>query len=97
MEKILEGQRIGGAALHPAQLVFQRADAHGILDRDLEALGPDRLHHEIRRARPHGGDHGINRAMRGLHDDWCFDAFFAQRREHAHAVEVRHDEIKHHG
>ena len=58
------------AALRPmrADLVLERVEAQRVLDRNLQTLGADRFDDEIERAGAHGGDHGLDRTVRGLHD-----------------------------
>jgi hypothetical protein len=50
--EIPEGERAGGAALHPAHLVLERAEPECVLDRHPEPLGTDRLDDEIDRRPP---------------------------------------------
>ena len=67
-DDVPERQRARRAPRHAAHLVLERVEAQRVLDRDRQPLGADRLDHEIERARPHGRDHGLDRAVRGLHD-----------------------------
>ena len=92
--EILEPQGAVGAALHAPDLAFQRADAQRVLDRHLQALGADRLDDEIGRTSPHGRDNRLDRPMRRLNDDRQGDVALAHGGEHAHAVEVGHDQVE---
>ena len=60
----------------------------------MQALGADRLDHEIIGAGAHGGDDRLDRAVRGLDDDRRADLALPHSGEHAHAVEIGHDEIE---
>jgi hypothetical protein len=93
---VLERQRSGMAALEALDFRFQCADGERVAQRDLQALGADRLHHEIGRARAHGRNHIVDAAVVGLHDDRNGDAGLAHARQHAQAVEIGHDQIEHH-
>ena len=79
---------------NPPDFVFERIDAQGVLDRDLQAFGADRLDDEIDGARPHGRNDRLDRAMRRLDDDRHADLALAQTSQHAHAVEIGHDEVE---
>ena len=50
-DDVAEAEFAGVAPGGAAQFVFERIDAQRILDRDLQALGADRLDDEIRRRR----------------------------------------------
>ena len=77
-----------------AQLVLESVDPEGVLDRDLKALGPDRLDDEIRCARAHRGNYRLDRPVRRLNDRGNCDVALAHAREHPHAVEIGHHQIK---
>src|SRR6185437_198813 len=53
-DDILEAQRARASARDATDFVLERIDAQGILDRDLQPLGADRLHDEIGSAGAHG-------------------------------------------
>ncbi len=91
---VAEGDLAGSLASAAADFAFQRGEAQGVLDRNLHPFGGDRLDHEIQRAGAHGRDHRFNRAMRCLHDDRRVDLALAHALQHAHAVEIGHDEIE---
>ena len=76
-------------------LAFERAARKRVLQRYREALGADRLDHEIDGTRPHRGDHIVDAAMGGLDDHGNRKPGVAHSCEHAEAVEVRHDEVEH--
>ena len=90
----LEGEGAGDAPLHAGDLALERAELEGVLDRDLQAFGRDRLDDEIDRAGPHGADDRVDAAMGGLHDDRDGAVELAELGEHRHAVEIGHDEIE---
>jgi hypothetical protein len=52
-EQVLQMQRAGGPLVHPPDLVLQRVEAQRVLDRDLQALGADRLDDEVDRPGAH--------------------------------------------
>ena len=52
------------------------------------------LYDEIDRAGAHRLHHGLDRTIGRLHDDRRLDAALAQGGEHAHAVELGHDQIE---
>ena len=60
----------------------------------MQPLGAHRLDDEIDGARPHGRDHIVDAAMRGLHDDRHAEPGLAQARQHAEAVEARHHQVE---
>ena len=92
-DEVAEAQRPRGAPAHAPDFALERIDAQGVLDRDLQALRPDRLDDEIDGAGAHRRDHRLDGAVRRLHDDRRFDAAFAQLRHEAEPVEVGHDEV----
>ena len=61
----------------------------------LQALGADRLDHEIVGAGPHRLDDGFDRALRRLDDDRNMAAHAVEPRQQFEAVHARHDEIEH--
>ena len=93
-DDVAEAECAGVAAVGAADFVLERVDAQRVLDRDLQALGADRLDHEIDSAGAHGRDDRLDRAVRGLHDGRNGDVALAHAFEHAHAVEVGHDEVE---
>src|SRR5262249_7706008 len=68
-DDVAEQERTGTAALEAGQLAGERARRERVAQRYLQPLGADRLDHEIGRAGPHRGDHVVDTAMGGLHDD----------------------------
>ena len=94
-DDVLEGQRAGLAALDAVEFVLERALVQRVAQRDLQALGADRLDHEIDRARAHRRDHVVDAAVGGLHDHRHGDAGLAQPRQHAEAVEIGHHQVEH--
>ena len=93
-DDVAEAEFAGVAPRGAAQLVLQRIDAQRIADRHLEAFGADRLDDEVRRARAHGGNDDLDRAMRRLDDRGHRDIALAHPRQHPHAVEIGHDEVE---
>ena len=93
----LNAERAGAAALDAGKLALERARGERIAQRDLQALGADRLDHEIGRARAHRRDHIVDAAMRGLHDHRNRMPRSRILREHAKTVEIGHDQIEHDG
>ncbi len=93
----LKVERAGAAALDAGELAFERAGGERIAQRHLQALGADRLDHEVGGARAHGGDDVVDAAVRGLHDHRDGEAGLAHPGEHAEAVEIGHHEIEHDG
>jgi hypothetical protein len=55
---------------------------------------PTGFNHEIGRAGAHRRHHGVDAAMRGLHDHRIGQAGIAHAREHAVAVEVGHHQVE---
>ena len=94
-DEILEGQKTLRALADAAHFAGERVDRQGVLDRDLQPLGADRLDDEVLRAGAHRGNHRLYRAMRGLHDDRRRELELAHAAENAHAVEIGHHEIEH--
>ncbi len=74
----------------------QRFDLEGALDRHFEALGRRRLDDEVDGAGAHGVDGGIDRAVRGLHDDRGNARLAVELVEHVHAVDAGHDKVEQH-
>src|SRR5271157_5646170 len=89
-----KAERAGVAARGSAQLVLERVDPEGILDRHLKALGPDRLDDEIDCARAHRGDDRLDRTVRGLHDGGNRNVALAYARKDSHAAEIGHHQIE---
>ena len=77
-------------------LACERLDLQRVLDRDLEPLGRRRLDDEVDGAGAHGDDGGLDRAVRGLHDDGRDAGLAAELVENGHAVEAGHDEVEKH-
>ena len=93
-DDIAEAEFAGVAPRGAPEFVLQRIDAQRVADRDLKALRADRLDHEVRRARAHGGDDDLDRAMRSLDDRGDRNFTLTHPRQHAHAVEIGHDEVE---
>ena len=93
-DNVAKTEFAGVASRRPAQFVLERVDAQRIADRHLKTLGADRLDDKIGRARAHGGDDDLDRAVRGLHDRRNRDIALAHPRQHAHAVEIGHHEVE---
>ena len=93
-DNVAEAELAGVAPRRPAQFVLERIDAQRIADRHLKALGADRLDDKIDRACAHGGDDGLDRAVRRLHDRGDRNVALAHAREDPHAVEIGHDEVE---
>ncbi len=91
---VAKAEFAGVAPRRSAQLVLERVDPEGVLDRHLKPLGPDRLDDEIRRARAHRRNDRLDRAVRGLNDRGDRDVALAHAREHPHAVEIGHHQIE---
>ena len=91
-----EGERTFGLLLDARDFALQRLDLEGALDGDFEALGRGRLDDEVDRAGAHRRDGGIERAVRGLHDDRraCRHGRYAP--QDLHAVHAGHDEVEQH-
>jgi len=75
--------------------VGEAAGSERITQRDLQTFGTGRLDHEIGGARAHGGNHIVDAAMGGLHDDGHVAPRLAHARQHAEPVEVGHHQIEH--
>ena len=93
-DDVAESEFAGVAPRGAPEFVLERIDAQRVLDRHLQPLGADRLDDEVGRAGAHGGDDGLDRAMRRLDDGGDRDVALAHPRQHAHAVEIGHDEIE---
>src|SRR5829696_2970356 len=85
--EVAEAQGSRGAPAHAPDLALKGIDPERVLDRDLQALGPDRLDHEVDGSGAHGRDDRLNGAVRRLHDDGGLDAGLAQLRQEAKPVE----------
>ena len=83
-----------GPPVHAPDLVFERVEPQRVLDRHRQPLRADRLDHEVDGTGPHGADHRIDRAVRGLHDGRDRDLAFAKLRQHLHAVDLGHHQIE---
>ncbi len=90
-----EGQLAFTAVLDALQFAFQRAGIECVAQRDLETFDADWLYNEIMGTRAHRGHDIVDAAMRGLHNHWEIEPGFADFRQHAHAVEARHDKVEH--
>ncbi len=62
----------------------------------MQPFGADRFDHEIDGPGAHRGDDIVDAAVRGLHDHRHVDCGLAHFGEHAHAVEIGHDQIEDH-
>ena len=93
-DDVAKGEHAGVAPIGAAELVFQRVDPEGVLDRKLQPLGADRLDDEVDCAGAHRRDDGLDRAVRRLHDRRHRDLALAQALEHAHAVKIGHDKVE---
>ena len=93
-DEVVEGERAFDLLLDAADLVGERLDLQRALDRHLEALGRGGLDHEIDGARAHGVDGGVDRAVRGLHDDGGQPRLAVELVEHGHAVDPVHDQVE---
>ena len=91
---VAKAELAGVAARRSAQLVLERVDPEGVLDRHLKTLGSDRLDDEIDCARAHRGDDRLDRTVRGLHDGGNGDVALAHAGEDGHAVEIGHHQIE---
>ena len=96
-DDVLEGERAGAAALDAVEFAFERARGERVAQRHLQALGADRLDHEVGRARAHRIDDVVDAAVRGLHDHRDAQARLAHPGEHAQAVEIGHHEVENDG
>ena len=93
-DEVGEGQRAAHLLVQPLHLLGERIDLEQVLHRDLEALGAHRLHHEIIGAGAHRLDDGLDRALRGLHDDRQVAADRLQAVEELEPVHAGHVEIE---
>ena len=93
-DDVAEAEFAGVAPRGAPEFVLERIDPQRVADRHLKPLGADRLDDEIGRARAHGGNDRLDRAMRRLDDRGDRDVALAHPREHPHAVEIGHDEIE---
>ena len=94
-DEVGEGQRALGLLLDAGDLALQRLDLERAVDRHLEALGRGRLDDEVDGAGAHGRDGGVDRAVRGLHDDGRGAGLRRRARlKHLHAVDAGHDEVE---
>ena len=91
-----EAERAVLFALQALQFAGQPAGGKRVAQRNLQALGVGRLDHEIGGARAHGGNHIVDAAMGGLHDDRQVEARRAHARQHAEPVEIGHHQVEHH-
>ena len=60
----------------------------------MQAFGADRLNHEIKGARTHGGDDIVDTAVCGLHDDRHPDPCLAHARQNAKPVKLGHHQVE---
>ena len=93
-DEVAEGQGAADLLVEALHLFGERIDLQQVLDRDLEALRADRLHHEIIGAGAHRLDDGFDRALRGLHDDRQVAAHRLQAFEEFEPVHARHVEVE---
>ena len=92
--EVFEAERAVGGPAQTPHLAREHGLRQRIAQRYLQALGARGLHDEVDRARAHGRDHGVDRAVRGLHDHRRIDAALLEPAEQSHAVEVGHDEVE---
>ena len=92
--EVLEGQNALGPARGATNLAGERIGRKRVLDGELQTFRADGLHDEVGGAGAHRRDDGFDRAMRRLHDDRRLQLLLAHFGEHAHAVEIGHDEIE---
>ncbi len=83
----------GGAPRHAADFVLERFEAEGVLDRDRQPLGADRLDDEIRGPGPHGRDDRVDGAVRRLHDGRHGDLALPHAGQDRHAVDLGHHQV----
>jgi hypothetical protein len=96
-DDVLEGERAGAAALDAGKLALEHPRGERIAQRHVQAFGADRLDHEVGRTSTHRVDDVVDSAVRSLHDDRDAEACVAHPGEHAHAVEIGHDEVENDG
>ena len=93
-DDVAEAERAGGRPARAARRILHRLDLERVGDRRAQPLGRGRLDDEIEGAGAHRRDHGLDAALRGLHDHRHRDAALAHRVEHAEAVDAGHGEIE---
>jgi hypothetical protein len=93
--EIGEGQRRRLPAGDAAHLALERAGGQRVADGDVQPLGRDRLDDEVGGAGPHRRDHGVDRAVRCLHDHRRPLLALGERGEDGEAVDIRHLQVEH--
>ena len=91
---VAKGDGRGAAPGRAAHLFLEGFEPHGVLDRDLQTLRAYGLDDEIKGPRPRGGHDGFDGCGRGLHDDRGGETALAHAQQHAHAIQIGHDQIK---
>ena len=76
------------------ELALERAGIERVAQTDVQALGADRLDHEVDGASAHRGDDIVNAAVCGLHDHRHCDPRLPHFRQHAKPVEIRHHQVE---
>ncbi len=84
--EVLERQGPKGPSGQKAHFFRETGSGECVLDRDLQPLRTNRLHHEIMSPQTHCRDGRFDRCRRNLHDNWTFFASLLQLRKHRHAV-----------
>ena len=90
----LEGQGAADLLVEALHFFGEGIDFQQILDRNSQALGRDRLDHEIVGAGAHRLDDGLDRALRGLHDHRQVAANALHLFEKFEPVHAGHHEIE---
>ena len=89
-----KAERARAAVFDAVELAFERAGIERVAQTDVQALGADRLDHEVDGARAHRGDDIVDAAVCGLHDHRHRDRGLPHLRQHAKPVEIRHHQVE---
>ena len=95
-DDVLEAERSSVEPLDSRDLAFECIRGECVAQGNLQALGADRLDHEIGGACPHRRDHVVDAAMRGLNDHRDVETGRSHLRKNAEAVEIGHHQVEHH-
>ena len=92
--EILERENPRRLNVEAAHFGFERPRLERVLDGDLKPLRPDGLDQKIKGTGAHRRSHRLDRPPGRLNDGRRRKASRAHSSEHAHAVEIGHDEIE---
>jgi hypothetical protein len=93
-DDVAEGEGAAHLLVETLHLLGEGIHLQEVLDRDLEALWADRLHHEVVGPRAHRLDDGLDRTLRGLDDHRQVAAHRLEALQEFKPVHARHVQVE---